>query len=85
VKAVQYRQGARVVIGHSVRALIESLAPREARLDALLDGARELDLLYVPTRYPNGLETGTPGQAFSAAQSERALALAERFVEAAAG
>ena len=84
VKAVHYRRGARAVIGHSVRALIESLEPREPALDTVLDGARDLDLLYLPTRYPNGLEAGTPGEAFSAAQSARALELAERIVRSAA-
>jgi len=83
VKAEHYRRGARAVIGHSVRALIEALTPRDARLDELLDAARELDLLYVPTRYPNGLASGTPGQAFSATQSTRALALADTIVAAA--
>jgi len=34
VKAVHYRRGARAVIGHNVRALIEALDPREARLVA---------------------------------------------------
>jgi HEPN domain-containing protein len=83
VKAVHFDHGARAVIGHNLRALIERLDPRSPALDALLDAARELDLLYVPTRYPNGLETGTPAQAFSEAQSKRALDLAARFVEAA--
>ncbi|HEX5043204.1 MAG TPA: HEPN domain-containing protein [Candidatus Polarisedimenticolaceae bacterium] len=83
VKAVHYARGARAVIGHSVRALIESLAPRQDALDALSDCARELDLLYLPTRYPNGLDAGTPGQAFSAAQSARALDCADRFLAAA--
>jgi len=84
IKAVHYRKGARVVIGHSVRALVESLDPREPVLDALLDAARDLDLLYLPTRYPNGLETGTPAEAFSQRQSEAALGLADRIVRAAA-
>jgi HEPN domain-containing protein len=84
VKALHYLRGARVVIGHNVRALIQQLEPRERALDRLLDAARELDLLYVPTRYPNGLDAGTPGDAFSAAQSTRALELAVRFVDAAA-
>ena len=83
VKAVHYGRGARVVVGHNVRALVERLEPREPRLDALLDAARELDLLYVPTRYPNGLEDGTPARAFSEAHSKRALELALRFVGAA--
>lgn len=73
VKAVHYLRGARVVIGHNVRALIESLEPRVSALDALVDAGRELDLLYIPTRYPNGLDSGTPGEAFSATQSRRAI------------
>ena len=48
-----------------------------------LASARELDLFYVPTRYPNGLDEGTPGEAFSARQAERALALAAAILEAA--
>jgi len=46
--------------------------------------ARDLDLLYLPTRYPNGLEAGTPAEAFSAGQSEAALGRADRIVSAAA-
>ena len=85
VKSVHYARGARAVIGHSVRVLIERLEPREAPLDALLDAARELDLLYLPTRYPSGLASGTPSQAFSVAQSQRALDLATRLIETTAG
>lgn len=85
VKAVHYARGARTVIGHNVRALAESLDPREASLDALLDAARELDLLYVPTRYPNGLDAGTPAEAFSEAQSTRAMAAADGFLAAVDG
>jgi HEPN domain-containing protein len=82
VKALHYGRGARSVIGHSVRELIERLDPRAAALDALLDAARELDLLYVPTRYPNGLQSGTPAEAFSAAQAERAIEFAVRVLDA---
>ncbi len=84
VKAVHYLRGARAVLGHTVRALIQSLDPRSETLEALLDAARELDLFYVPTRYPNGLDDGTPGQAFSAAHSARAVELAARIVDSAA-
>jgi HEPN domain-containing protein len=85
VKAAHYARGARTVLGHSVRALIESLDPRLPALDGVLDAARELDLLYVPTRYPNGLAAGTPGQAFSAAQAERAIRHAQAVLAAAGG
>jgi HEPN domain-containing protein len=83
VKALHYARGARAVMGHNVRALIEALEPPLPALAALLDAARELDLLYVPTRYPNGLDAGTPAHAFSEAQSKRALDFATRFIDAA--
>lgn len=84
VKAAHYATGARAVIGHGIRSLIERLEPPDPVLDLLLDNARELDLLYVPTRYPNGLDTGTPGVAFSKAQAERALELAGTVCKAVA-
>lgn len=38
----------------------------------------------IPARYPNGLGEGTPGQAFSAEQSSRAIESASAIVDAAA-
>ena len=73
VKSLHYRRGARAVIGHNVRALIQSLDPPVPALERHLDAARELDLFYITSRYPNGLDSGTPGEAFSAEQSARAL------------
>jgi HEPN domain-containing protein len=83
VKALHYARGARVVIGHNVRMLIERLEPTLGALTALLDDARDLDVFYIPTRYPNGLESGTPGAAFGAAQSLRAMEAASRILAAA--
>ena len=81
IKAVHYARGARAVIGHSVRALIEAVELPAPDLDDLLDAARELDLLYVTTRYPSGLDSGTPAQAFSATQSRRALERAAAILD----
>ena len=83
VKAVHYGRGSRAVIGHNVRALIARLEPPSEALDGQINAARELDLFYVPTRYPSGLDEGTPGEAFSADQAERALKLAAAIIEAA--
>ncbi|WP_419948031.1 HEPN domain-containing protein [Candidatus Palauibacter sp.] len=85
VKAIHYARGARAVLGHSVRNLIERLDPRSPELDARLDDARDLDLYYVPTRYPNGLDAWTPATGFGRPQAERALAAAEAIFEAARG
>lgn len=84
VKALHYARGARAVLGHSVRSLIEHLEPAEPTLAELLDAARELDLFYVPARYPNGLDAGTPAEAFGAVHSSRSRDLAEGIVTAVA-
>ena len=80
VKAVHYAAGARMVLGHSVRSLIDRLDPPVPALRAATEDARTLDLYYVPTRYPNGLPEGTPAEAFSAAQAAGALECAARVV-----
>ena len=82
VKAIHYAKGARTILGHSVRQLIERLDI--ASLGALLSGARQLDLCYIPSRYPIGLDDGTPDEAFSADQSSQALGVAQDIVTAAA-
>lgn len=85
VKATHYAGGARVVLDHSVRALIERLDPAVPGLRAVTEEARTLDLYYVPTRYPNGLDEGTPAEAFSVAQARRAIECASKVVAAAKG
>ena len=83
IKAVHFHYGARAVIGHNLRNLIGTLDPQREELSAHVDGTREFDLLYVPTRYPNGLDVGTPAEAFSADQSDRAIDTVDRIVVAA--
>ena len=82
VKAVHFHRGARAAVGHSIRKLIELLEPRVSALDALIGAARELDLMYIPSRYPNGLDEGTPGEAFGPEQSKRAINLAQSILAA---
>ncbi len=72
-KAVHYARGARIVMGHSVDGLLESLAPDLPQVEALRDGAKELDQHYVPTRYPSGLPGNVPFRAFTRDQARRAL------------
>lgn len=82
VKAIHYGRGARAVLGHGIRQLVERLDIPS--LEALLSAARQLDLYYIPTRYPNGLDDGTPDEAFSEDESSRAIGLARDIVAAAA-
>jgi HEPN domain-containing protein len=83
IKAVLFGDGARSVIGHSLVGLVERACGDHAALASVRDGAAELDLFYIPTRYPNGLVEGTPHEAFTRSQADRALSQAERIIEAA--
>jgi HEPN domain-containing protein len=77
LKALHYADGAREVIGHSVVGLLGRALARHPGLESLNDFGAELDLFYIPTRYPNGLVEGTPYGTFTRAQAERALTAAE--------
>ncbi|MDE2763034.1 MAG: HEPN domain-containing protein [Gemmatimonadota bacterium] len=67
VKAVHYARGARAVLGHSVRNLIERLDPRIPELDELLDDARELDLYQHPHTVSQWIGGVDPGGGFRGA------------------
>jgi HEPN domain-containing protein len=83
LKAILYAGGARNVIGHSVAGLLARLAADHRLPASLHDHAAELDLYYIPTRYPNGLVEGTPYEAFTRSQADRALQSAQEFLAAA--
>jgi HEPN domain-containing protein len=83
VKAMRYGRGEREVMGHSVRKLMNALRGELPVLGALENAAAELDLHYVPTRYPNGLPDLAPYQAYVEAQALRAVDAAAQFVAAA--
>ena len=85
LKAVHYAGGARSVIGHSAVALLGALVPRHPALGKLQDMVAELDLFYIPTRYPDALMAGTPHRVFTRAQAERAMAAAKAVLLAARG
>jgi HEPN domain-containing protein len=68
--------------GHVVTELLDALGPSTPGVDAaLLDRARALDKLYIPTRYPNGLAGGAPADFYTRAEAERAIADAEAVLE----
>ena len=61
-----------------VTELLDALRSQEPDIDdTLLDRARALDKLYIPTRYPNGLASGAPADFYTRPESERAIADAE--------
>ncbi len=80
VKAVHH-SGGEEAWGHSVTELLLALGAMEGLDSPLLDRARALDKLYIPTRYPNGLPSGAPTDYFTRAEAERAIEDAEVILE----
>lgn len=48
---------------------------------ALQEEARQLDLHYIPSRYPDALPAGTPSEHYTQAMGEGALNCAKDLVE----
>ena len=68
--------------GHVVTELLDALRASAGGVDEpLLDRARALDKLYVPTRYPNGLAGGAPTDFYTQPEAARAIADAEAVLE----
>lgn len=81
VKSLRYRRGERRVLGHSLVALLETVRDVIPDVDALRPLGAELDLHYVPARYPNGLPDLAPFEAYTREQADRAVAAARRFID----
>ncbi|MEW5767973.1 MAG: HEPN domain-containing protein [bacterium] len=84
LKAVYYFRDEGVEWVHSLYILIEGDINRGIKgipeLKNLLDEARELDKVYVPTRYPNGLPYGIPSQFYTKKDGQRCLVIASQII-----
>jgi HEPN domain-containing protein len=79
VKAVLQKLNA-VAWGHSVFDLLRALSGRFQVEEELLDCAKILDRYYVPTRYPNSFERGSPYEYYTQKEAEGALLCSGRIV-----
>lgn len=61
--------------GHSAAKLIQEFPNIEIKesLSSLLNKAKELDKLYIPTRYPNGLPDLTPSEVYTEEEAIKAI------------
>jgi HEPN domain-containing protein len=69
-----------VLLTHSVVTLVRRGSSQIPALSHHLEGARELDLHYVPSRYPNGLPSGYPHQFYGKETAEKAIAASRAIV-----
>jgi HEPN domain-containing protein len=80
LKALHYRRGARVVLGHSLAELLHDLLPERPDLGDLREAARQLDQYYIPTRDPNGSPGRVPAEPFTPNQATEAVAYVRLFI-----
>ena len=81
LKSLLYYLGSRrtALLTHSLVEMIEAAKKQVNALAGLSDEARQLDLHYIPSRYPNGLPSGYPHRFYGKALAEQAVAAAERI------
>jgi HEPN domain-containing protein len=80
VKAVFQKMGAEAW-GYSIADLLQELARQHPVAPALIDGALELDKVYIPSRYPNAHPSGSPRRRYTQREADRLIAYAEEIVE----
>jgi HEPN domain-containing protein len=82
LKSLHYYLGTsrRVLLTHSVVTLLRKAAAQIPALAECLQNGRELDLHYVPSRYPNGLPSGYPHQFYGKETVEHAIAASQQIL-----
>ena len=67
--------------GHSVLKMFRDLEQRVELPPGLINAARRLDKHYIPTRYPNGFDSGAPHIYYTSGKAEEAIADAGRIYQ----
>jgi HEPN domain-containing protein len=66
--------------GHTVTALLGLMATERDAGAELIECAKSLDKHYIPTRYPNGFDTGAPTDFYTKKDSDDAIPCAEQLI-----
>ncbi len=84
LKSLLYYQGARreALLTHSLVEMVQEAAKMLEPVSDLWNPARELDLHYIPSRYPNGQPAGYPHRFYDRQTAGRAVEAAGRIVGA---
>jgi len=69
------------VRGHAITDILQQLPAAVIVAPDLLDAARELDKVYVTSRYPNGFVSGRPKDYFSQKTSQELIRYARTILE----
>ena len=81
IKAVFFKSGLDAW-GHALTGLLGNFPDGAARpAEDLVNYARVLDKYYLPTRYPNGFDSGAPTDYYTRDEALEAIRLAEAILE----
>jgi HEPN domain-containing protein len=80
VKALYLKRGADAW-GHTITPLLGGLTGPDAPNEDLITCAKILDKHYIPTRYPNGLDSGAPADFYTRQEADTAGECARRIVD----
>jgi HEPN domain-containing protein len=67
--------------GHMIERLLNGLKESIEVPEDVFASANQLDRLYIPTRYPNGFEQGSPKDYFSVGDIDTALMNCRRIMQ----
>ncbi|MBN2028699.1 HEPN domain-containing protein [bacterium] len=67
--------------GHTLTVLVGNLQSVTEVPDSIIRGARILDKHYIPSRYPNGFDSGAPTDFYTREESQNAIRIAEDILE----
>jgi len=81
LKAFLNAQGAHEVLEHSTSELARKCAEVDGSFAEPLDDCAELDLHYLPSRYPNALPGGVPHRFYTKKKAEEVIACAQRVIK----
>jgi HEPN domain-containing protein len=80
IKAL-YLYNSKEAWGHTLSALLGALEADFQATDDLMECSKALDKHYIPTRYPNGFDSGAPTDFYTRGEAEGAIDCAERIIE----
>jgi HEPN domain-containing protein len=72
-----YSKVFRAMVTHSVFELLQESVASEGSVKEFLDHGKELDILYIGSRYPNVYPSGAPYKYYTREIAERCLTYAE--------
>ena len=66
--------------GHSITMLLRELSKHFEVNESLVNAAKNLDKFFIPPRYPNGFDVGTPADYFTKEDAKGAIEDARKII-----